>query len=270
MTRLALPDAPPSRRGLALSPRCDVSSSLMAADRRRAYRSHRARVMDREDEGYKGMEPRAVVDGTSVTVLIPGAFSRAPPDVLCELASHAFRRMNDPSLPMVGPTTFAHMSTDMFRRTRMWALGRVGDEKQVRAMLQRRSVPPGRLASLFYARMEQMAPFLAHLLEIRRARLVPLSGEASGEYDVYPDPYARVVLYDREVLDPLRRPLACLYAVYRSFVVMACFDRRRGELDGRRFMLLMSMCPWPEGEESCRDGGIRLQEFPFERRPMLP
>lgn len=115
-----------------------------------------------------------------------------------------------------------------------------------------------------------MAPFLAHLLEIRRARLVPLSGEASGAYDVYPDPYARVVLYDRDALDPIQRPLACLYAVYRSLVVMACFDRRRGELDGRRFMLLMSMCPWPEGEASCREGGIRLQEFPFERRPMLP
>lgn len=154
MTRLALPDAPPSRRGLAMVRGCDVSSALMAADRRRAYRSHHARVMDREDEGYRGMEPRVVVDGASVTVLIPGAFSRAPPDVLCELASHAFRRMGDPSLPMVGPTTLAHMSSDLFRRTRMWSLGQVGDEKQVRAMLQRRSVPPGRLASLFYSRMD--------------------------------------------------------------------------------------------------------------------
>ena len=271
MTLLAMPDAPPSPKGLRQAvPRADISAALASADRRRTCRVHRAVLMDKGEEGYRDVEPLTEICGGTVTVRLPGVYSMATPEALCELVTHAFRRTEDPSLPMFGPTVMAFMSTDLFRRLRLWALGTVGDEKQEKALLKRRSMPPGRLATLFMARMEDEAPFMMHLLRVRRIRLLPLSDSASGPYGAYPDPYTDIVLYDRKALDPAARPLACLYALYRSCAVIECYDRRTGVLDERRLSLLMDMCPWPEGKRSCERDGVRLQEFPSERRLMLP
>lgn len=257
MTSYVLPDAPPSRKGVRVTAMADLSSSLMFADRRRRYSVHVARVMRRDEEGFRGIAPVVRTDGRRIEVSVPGAYSNAPRDVLCELVCHAMRRTEDPSLPLFGPTVMAYFRSGVFVRYRLWAMGEICDPRIKERLANRRTLPPFRIVRMFYAWMEDRLPFLSALMQVRRMRFVPMTAE--NRHAAYAEPYLGVVFYDRAVLDPKVRPVSCMAVLFRSCAFIACFDRRTCRLDESRFLLMLSMCPWmDEGMASCRRDGVSV------------
>lgn len=273
---MTIPFTPPTDRKPDMSVRDRqayrlAGAPLKEADGRRRYRRHTVR-MDKSPEHADCMLPSVSTDGDEVVVYLPRSFWNCTSDVACETVCQAFRRMEDPSLPVYGPTTASYFRSDDFRRNRAHVLGSIGMSPHMSGFVRRTGTRMTRLESRFVAMMEGPLHFLGSLMRVRSIGMVPLSDDVRRpRLATYSDPYLHLVLYDRDVLDPVEDEAVCMVLMFRACAFIECYDLRRHRLDMGRFLLMLSLYPgYDRAMEMCDREGVRYPDWEREERRLLP
>lgn len=246
-----------------------VDVAMRFADKRKQYSNYEY-IIRTDYEERESMIAYGTVVNRKVTAYLPASLSDAPATVMSEAACQTMRRLSNPDLPMYGKTALAYFDTDKFKHQRLLAVGKIGDEKSLNRLRQRLYEQKPRAMSDLMRFLNERHPYLVYIMDLFKIRFISLKPEVKHDVAVYPDPYAKIVFYDYEALNPTIRREACLASMYRSCAFITAFDRQNCRLNEKQFLALLDACPEiKSGTALCKELGIRLPTYPCEEIKLL-